>query len=56
LAGVNVLLGRPTQISRILQRAEHLRTRMAVGFFFGNTELSLELWNVIAGISGFGDY
>ena len=27
----------------------------AVGFFFGNTQLSLELWNVIAGISGFGD-
>ena len=25
----------------------------AVGFFFGNTELSLELWTVIAGISGF---
>ena len=25
----------------------------AVGFFFGNTELSLELWNVIAGRSGF---
>jgi len=25
----------------------------AVGFFFGNTELSMELWNVIAGISGF---
>ena len=25
----------------------------AVGFVFGNTELSLELWNVIAGISGF---
>ena len=24
----------------------------AVGFFFGNVELSLELWNVIAG--GFG--
>ena len=23
----------------------------AVGFFFGNTELSLELWNVIAGLS-----
>ena len=22
----------------------------AVGFFLGNTELSLELWNVIAGI------
>ena len=24
----------------------------AVGFFFGNTELSMELWNVIAGVSG----
>ena len=28
----------------------------AVGFFFGNTELSLELWTVIAGISGLDDY
>ena len=27
----------------------------AVRFFFGNTELSLELWIVIAGISGFED-
>ena len=27
----------------------------AVGFFFGNVELSLELWNIIAGISGFDD-
>ena len=27
----------------------------AVGFFFGNTELSLELWNVIAGVSGMDD-
>ena len=27
----------------------------AVGFFFGNTELSLELWTVIAGIFGFDD-
>ena len=27
----------------------------AVGFFFGNTELNLELWTVIAGISGFDD-
>ena len=24
----------------------------AVGFFFGNVELSMELWTVIAGISG----
>ena len=27
----------------------------AVGVFFGNSELSLALWNVIAGISGFDD-
>jgi len=27
----------------------------AVGFFFGNNELSLELWNIISGISGFDD-
>jgi hypothetical protein len=27
----------------------------SVGFFFENTELSLELWSVIAGISGFED-
>mgnify|MGYP000686967522 FL=1 len=27
----------------------------AVGFFFGNVELSLELWNIIAGISGFDE-
>ena len=26
-----------------------------IGFFFGNTELSLELWTVIAGISGLDD-
>jgi hypothetical protein len=27
----------------------------AVGFFFDNTELSLELLNVIAGVSGLDD-
>jgi len=27
----------------------------AVGFFFGNVELSLELWTVISGISEFHD-
>jgi len=27
----------------------------AVGFFFGNVELSLKLWNIIVGISGFDD-
>jgi hypothetical protein len=26
-----------------------------VGFFFGNTELSLELWTLISGISEFDD-
>ena len=29
--------------------------KWTMGLFFGNTELSLELWNVIAGISGFDD-
>ena len=28
----------------------------AVGFFFGNVELSSELWTVISGISGFDDW
>ncbi len=28
----------------------------AVGLFFGNTELNMELWTVIAGISGLDDY
>ena len=27
----------------------------AVGVLFGNTELRLELWNVIAGLLGFDD-
>ena len=27
----------------------------AIGFFFGNSELSLELWTAISGISGFDD-
>ena len=28
---------------------------LAVGFFFGDTELSMELWTTIAAISGFDD-
>jgi len=28
----------------------------AIGFSFGNTELSLEQWTVIADISGFADF
>ena len=27
----------------------------AIGFFFGSVELSMELWTVICGISGFDD-
>ena len=27
----------------------------AIGLFFGNTELSIEFWNVIPGVSGFYD-
>ena len=27
----------------------------AAGFFFGNVELSMELWTVVSGISGFDD-
>jgi len=27
----------------------------AIGFFFGNMELSLGLWNIIAGIPSFDD-
>ena len=27
-----------------------------VGLFFGDLELSMDLWTVIAGISGFDDY
>jgi len=29
--------------------------KWAVGYFFGNVEISLELWTVIAGISEFDD-
>ena len=37
--------------------AESLDKRFpcAFGFFIGNTKLSMELWNIIAGISGFDD-
>ena len=28
----------------------------AVGFFFGDLDLSMELWTVIAGIFGFDDF
>jgi hypothetical protein len=33
----------------------HYPLPWAVGFFFGNLELSMELWTVIAGLSGFDE-
>ena len=40
-----------TELAESLERPQE----WAVGFFFGNVELSLELWTVIAGISGFDE-
>jgi len=42
-------------VAEALAVSLHKPLDWAVGFFFGNTELSLELWTVIAGISGFDD-
>ena len=44
--------------SRIVGAAlpvEGSQNKLNVAFFFGNAELSLELWTVICGISGFDD-
>ena len=40
-------------VAATLAESMHKPLPRAVGFFFGNTELSMELWTVIAGISGF---
>ena len=42
-------------VAEALAVSLHKPLEWAVGFFFGNTELSLELWNVIAGVPGFDD-
>ena len=42
-------------VATVLDESLHKPFPWAVGFFFGDTELSLELWNVIAGGSGFDD-
>ena len=55
MAGLSVLFGLPTEVFKNPQQAGHPRERMGVDFFFDNVELSLELWNVIAGIPGFDD-
>ena len=44
-------MGFPGALAESLERP----LKWAVGFCFGNVELSLELWNIIAGISGFDD-
>ena len=40
-------------VAEVLEVSLDKPLEWAVGFFFGNTELCLELWNVIAGRSGF---
>ena len=51
----------PANSSCMLGRTWEYRPRVmvtlewAVGFFFGNVGLSLELWTVMSGISGFDD-
>ena len=42
-------------VARALAESLDKLYRWAVGFFFGNTELSMELRTVIAGISWFDD-
>ena len=54
LASLNILQA-GTVVAAALAESLDKPFAWAVGFFFGNTELSLELWNVIAGLSGFDD-
>ena len=42
-------------VAEALAVSLHKPLELAVGFFFGNTELSMELWTTIAAISGFDD-
>ena len=42
-------------VSAALAESMHNPLEWAVGFFFGNAELSTELWGIISGISGFED-
>ena len=42
-------------VAEALAASIHKPAPWAAGFFFGNTGLSLELWNVIAGVSGLDD-
>jgi len=46
------LLEKPNVVAYAIALSMGKPLEWAVGFFFGNPELSCELWNVIAGISG----
>jgi len=48
-------MGMCAQVVPALAESQNKPFLSAVGFFCGNTELSLELWTVIAGGSGFDD-
>ena len=49
------VLGRGNVVAEAMAVSLDKPLEWTVGFFFGNTELSLELWTVIDGISGFDD-
>ena len=50
-----VIMGMCAQVDPALAESLDKPFSWAIGFFCGNTELSMELWTVIAGISGFDD-
>jgi hypothetical protein len=49
------LLEKPNVVAYAIAMSLGKPLEWAVGFFFGNLELSIELYNVIAGISGMDD-
>ena len=53
----HVELSRNYEVAINQREAESMRKLLpwAVGFFFGNLGLSMELWSIISGISGFDD-
>ena len=50
----NVLQGRNVVVAALAESLDR-PFPWAVGFFFGDLELSMNLWTVMAGISGFDD-
>jgi len=49
------LLEKPNVVAYALALSMGKPLEWAVGFFWGDTELSCELWNIISGISGMDD-